>query len=96
MQLLKIDVTKIDKALLFKGARGTYLDAVLHDNKEGTDTYGNDGFIAQSVCKEARERGEKGPIIGNWRHVGQKAAQPQAKPAPKADAADWDGDSVPF
>ena len=72
MQRLKIDVKKIDKALLFAGAKGTYLDATLMDNREGTDQYGNDGFIVQDIGKERREAGEKGPIIGNWKHVGPK------------------------
>lgn len=79
-KLVKIDVTKIDKARLFKGAKGTYLDLVLVDNKDGTDQYGNDGFVTQSATKEEREQGIKMPILGNWRELGQK---PQAKPAPK-------------
>jgi len=75
MIVLKIDVKKIDKSLLFTGAKGTYLDAALVENKGGEDEYGNAGFISQSVSKEARERGEKGPIIGNWKHVGGKPSQ---------------------
>lgn len=69
MRILKIDVTKIDKAHLFKGAKGTYLDAACHDNKGGRDEFGNDGFITQSVSKEARAQGIKGPIIGNWKKL---------------------------
>jgi hypothetical protein len=63
----KIDVTKIDKARLFKGTKGTYLDLSLLENKAGTDQYGNDGFICQDVSKEEREQGIKGPIVGNFK-----------------------------
>ena len=61
---LKIDVTKIDKARLFKGQKGTYLDAVILIRDE-VDQYGNNGMIVQSVTKEEREAGVKGPILGN-------------------------------
>ena len=75
-KLVKIDVTKIDKARLFKGAKGTYLDLVLIDHP---NEYG-DGFVTQSATKEEREQGIKMPILGNWKETG---AKPQAKPAPK-------------
>ena len=56
---------------------------------------GGDGFIVQGLSKEARERGEKGPIIGNWKYHQQKArpGSAAAKPAPAAE--DPDGD-LPF
>ena len=72
---LKIDVSKIDKSKLYKGQKGTYLDAVvfLDDNP---DQYGNNGMITQSVRKEERQRGVKGAILGNARIVGgQQAGQ---------------------
>jgi hypothetical protein len=28
----------------------------------------------QSVSKEAREAGVRGPIVGNWRYIGQGAS----------------------
>lgn len=80
----KIDVKKINKDLLFVGQKGTYLDVAFMDNRDGTDQYGNDGFIVQDVSKEAREAGEKGPIIGNWRHVGQKPAPAQRQQPPQS------------
>lgn len=100
MKLLKIDVTKIDKARLFKGKAATYLDLVMHENKNGTDKYGNDGFITQSCTKEERQNGVKMPIIGNWKRVGARPQAPVDATAPvsgvpstTADAAD---DQVPF
>jgi len=117
MQVLKIDVTKINKDYLFKtkdkedGTKGaTYLDCAIHENKDGVDQYGNAGFITQSVSKELREKGVKGPIIGNWKNIGSNSAPtptppPATRPAatktasrpappPRNDFAD--DDSVPF
>ena len=98
MQKLKINVNLIDKAHLFKGAKGTYLDVTLMENKDGADQYGNDGFIVQDIGKEAREAGQKGPIIGNWRHLQKRTADKPApvakKPAPKDD--DVAPDDIPF
>lgn len=100
MIVLKIDVTKIDKKHFFIGKSGTYMDAALRENQEGTDQYGNDGFIVQNPSKEAREKGEKGPIIGNWKRVGGSSKQKTAEPKPAASKpkppVDDDGDSVPF
>lgn len=101
MIVLKIDVTKIDKKYFFTGKSGTYMDAALRENQEGTDQYGNDGFIVQNPSKEAREKGEKGPIIGNWKRVGGAKQKPaESKPAaakPKPDASPANDDqSLPF
>jgi hypothetical protein len=78
---IKIDVTKIDKERLYKGAKGTYLDAVVFLEDE-PDQYGNNGMITQQVSKEERQNGIKGSILGNVKIVGQtdSIAQPtQAK-----------------
>jgi hypothetical protein len=99
MKLGKIDVTKIKKEHLFKGQKGTFLNITLHENKDGTDQYGNDGFITQGVSKEARERGEKGPIIGNWRRLkpkGQAAPRTATAPAVNQDGPPTEDDDIPF
>lgn len=101
---LKIDVTKIQKNQMFVGKKGTYLDAAVHENKDGTDQYGNDGFITQEVSKEAREAGEKGPIIGNWKYLAKQQSappppprRPTPSPKPPADAdLDPEGKDLPF
>ena len=46
----KINVSKIDKTKLFKGAKGTYLDLAIWVN-ETPDQFGNDISIEQSVKK---------------------------------------------
>lgn len=99
---LKIDVTKIPKERLFKGQKGTYLDAVLMENRGGPDQYGWDGFVSMDTTKEERDAGTKGVIIGNWKHLG--GSKPASKPAPKPAAKppyadktiDEDGEDIPF
>lgn len=98
---IKLDVSKIDKSLLFKGAKGTYCDITLMDNRDGTDQYGNDGFVIQDVGREKRDAGIKGPILGNWKHVGQSSrpVQKSMPPAPAQvdnSATDNMDDDIPF
>ena len=62
---LKINVTRILKDHLYAGKNGKYLDLVVWPNKNGPDQYGNTHFVCQELSKEARDAGEKGPIIGN-------------------------------
>ena len=91
----KINVTKIDKTAMFTGAKGTYLDITLIENKDGRDQYDNDGFVVQELPKARREAGEKGPIIGNYRLLERSRSQP-AKNAPQSQPAPQDSDDVPF
>lgn len=106
---LRIDVTKIDKALLFKGAKGTYLDATLFLEEED-DQYDQCGRISQDVSKAAREAGEKGAILGNAKRLVKKAApqqdtrresrsapaQRQAPPATRQPDVDDESSNIPF
>lgn len=96
MIIAKIDVTKLDKSHFFKGQKGIYTDLMLIPNKDGGDQYGNDGFVSQGVSKEARDKGEKGKIVGNYKKIHRPEA-PQAKPAAKAKVPhEPDQDDVPF
>lgn len=61
----KIDVTKILKEHLFIGNKGTYLDVAIWPNKNGPSDRGETHYIVQEISREARDRGERGPIIGN-------------------------------
>ena len=63
----KIDVMKIDKAHLYKGKSGTYLDFAVWESTN--EKHGNSHFLTQDVSKEAREAGAKGAIIGNLKPV---------------------------
>lgn len=93
---IRITREKIAKEHCYVGKNGTYCDMVLFDNKAGKDQYGYDGFVVQSVSKEARQQGVKGPIIGNWKRVGEDA-KPKPAAATAAPAATEDPDQdIPF
>jgi len=62
---IKLDVTKIEKARLFQGAKGTYLDLTTFIDTTEQDQYENNGFVSQSTSSEEREQGVKTPILGN-------------------------------
>ena len=76
---LKIDVSKIDKARLFQGQKGTYLDATIFVELNELDQYGNSGMITQDVSKDEKQQGVKGNILGNgkvfWVENGQAPQQ---------------------
>jgi len=79
---VKIDVSKIDKDLLFKGAKGTYLDATVFIDMDTADQYGNHGMVTQDISKEARDAGGKGPILGNVKIFWNDGGSPvSSKPA---------------
>lgn len=94
----KIDVTKIDKAHLYKGQKGTYLDITLLENRDGIDQYGNSHMIVQDIGQAARESGERGAILGNAKTFGPTptagAAPPPAQLPPVAE--DPELDPIPF
>jgi len=78
---LKIDVSKIDKARLFQGKKGTYLDATAFIDLDNVSEFGDSGMITQDVTKEEKEQGQKGAILGNskvfWKDNGTQAQQQQ-------------------
>jgi len=104
---LSVNVEKIEKARLFKGQKGTYLDMTVFVDLDEQDQYGNNGFIAQSVSKEEREQGVRTEILGNTK-VFYGANQTQQTPLAgqqnqpvKSVGADGGGadvlnDSIPF
>jgi len=74
MITIKIDVTKINKARLFKGEKGTYLNCTLIDTPNSE--YG-DYMIVEETTKAEREAGTKGTILGNGKIVRPKGEQVQ-------------------
>ena len=58
---LNIDVTKIDKARLYKGKKGTYLTMKVFVDPDNADQYGNNGMITHKKA----EGEERAPILGN-------------------------------
>lgn len=101
---VKINVGKIDKSALFKGAKGTYLDVILWETPN--DQFENDYRVVQDIPRERRDAGEKGEILGNGKNFGDSAkakkAPPQkAAPSAKKPPADLDLDAesdsgIPF
>jgi single-stranded DNA-binding protein len=77
---VRIDVTKIDKARLYVGAKGKYLTMTTFIDLDQKDQYDNNGFIAHE--KKQHEEGNP-PILGNvkvfWKGEGL-AQQPQQRP----------------
>lgn len=85
---LKIDVSKISKDRLFKGAKGTYLDATLFLEEE-PDEYGQNGMITQDVSKEEREAGTKGAILGNAKILQGRGQQQQRREQTGTGGGSW-------
>ena len=93
---LRIDRKKVDRVAVYKAQSGAeYYDFTLLTNRDGPDRYGYDGFIVQDLGKERREAGEKGPIIGNWKHAGKTAQAPAPAAPPPASPPSGD-DEIPF
>lgn len=95
---IKLDVTKIDKERLYKGAKGTYLDLTTFVDTANQDKYENNGFISQSLTKDERDAGEKTPILGNVKvfYTDGEAASNSGKVAKVMQEADLLEDDIPF
>ena len=96
---ISIDVTKIDKGRLITGkpqdrdgvtVNPKYCDLTLIETPDSQ--YGDSHMVVQSVSKEEREAGQRGPILGNAKTFGDDVAQPQPQPAPPMQG----DDDVPF
>jgi hypothetical protein len=98
---LRLDVTKIDKAGLYKGTKGTYLDCVAWPSKT-PGQYGDTHYVVQELSKEKRDAGEKGAIIGNMTVPDDEPPQSQqSRPLQRQQKMDEvftddDSDSIPF
>lgn len=88
---VSINVKKITKSKLYEGKSGTYLDCILVDKP---DNYGNDGFVRENVSREAQDAGEKGVIIGNWKHLGKGKSKP--KPSYQSNPSEPEEEDIPF
>ncbi len=83
---VKIDVSKIDKARLFKGEKGTYLDLTTFIDLENPSEYGDHGFISQSVSKEERDQNVQTAILGNVKVFFTGESQADNRPAQASQA----------
>lgn len=96
---LKIDVSKIQKDKMYKGAKGTYLDAVVFVDVDNKDQYDNNGMIKQSWKDD---KNDQTPILGNarvfWSGDSQQQRAPQQQrqtPPVVEDSIEFD-DELPF
>ena len=81
-----IDVTKIEKNLLYKGKKGTYLDLSIWFNDE-PDQYGNDCSIQQTTKKD-----EPKIFLGNGKYY-----RPKEEPSKSStDEADGEYTELPL
>ena len=99
---LSIDVTKIDKSRLKEvklkaGATAKYLNLTLIENRNGRDSYGNDGMVVESATKEERAAGKRGAILGNYQIQGVRpdTGTPGTEPPDSAEEPP-ESDDVPF
>jgi hypothetical protein len=95
MMTAKINVSKVEKARLFEGKNGKYIDIVLIPTPNSQ--YG-DYIIKQQCTKEERERKLEMPIIGNAKFLDRtKSSKPTPKAEPcKPDDSPPEADDVPF
>ena len=104
---LKLDVTKIDKARLFQGEKGTYLNCTAFIDLSELDQYGNSGMVTQDVSKDERDGGVKGAILGNSKvfytegfdkptEQGQVQQVANSIPSAPQPTQDFTNDDIPF
>jgi len=58
---IKIDVSKIDKARLYKGAKGNYLTMTAFIDVDNQGQFGDNGMVTH----KKNEGEERAPILGN-------------------------------
>lgn len=92
---LSIKTEKIDKTHLIEGKNGKIISVILFENEDGEGKYGDHGFAVQGIKKELRDKGVRGPIIGNWRYVGQGASA-AGNASNRNNALEGEDESVPF
>lgn len=91
----KIDVKKIDKARLFQGKTGLYLDVVLVPIPQSK--FDDDYMVVQQVSKDERHAGVKGNILGNARIMdAARSPKPPTPAEPARSAPSTSDEDIPF
>ena len=80
---VKLNVSQIDKARLFRGEKGMYLDATVFIDTEQESQWGDNGMVTQDVSKEERDQGIKGNILGNVKVFWSGPSDQQQQQAPQ-------------
>ena len=94
---IQIDVSKIDKARLYKGKKGNYLTMTAFIDLHEIDQYGNSGMVTHKKGKDE----ERAPILGNtkvfWASDWEVAKQDKPQAQQHSNVPDFDDDgSIPF
>lgn len=94
----RLNLDLIDQDEVFKGRKGNYIDIAILENKEGEDQYGFHGMIVQSISRERRDKGDRGPILGNWKPIQPRdTIAPAPEPRTQAPApGSTQEDDIPF
>lgn len=95
---VKLDVTKVLKEHLFNGKNGAkYLDVALLPVRESK--YGETHVALQDLPRELRDKGQKGPILGNATErlpEGYQGDAPAQRPAPSRGPRPLPNDGAAF
>ena len=95
---VQINVDAIEKKHLYKWKKGTYLNVALVNTPDSQ--YGQDYMVTQDIPKEARDAGERGPILGNasalFLEDGKPAAKSDGPGETVAPVNDDKSDDLPF
>jgi len=94
---LSIDVSKLDKSRLYKGAKGTYANLTVFIDSN-PDQYGKNGGVKEQATKDERDQKVKMPFVGNatifWSdNPDFQQARVEQTQEPATDEFD---DSIPF
>ncbi len=73
---ISVDVNKINKAKLYKGEKGTYLNLMV-EVKDGPDQYGNDASCWEGQTKDERAQKVNRNYLGNGKTVWSSESAPQ-------------------
>ena len=94
---LSIDVSKLDKSRLYKGAKGTYANLTVFIDSN-PDQYGKNGGVKEQATKDERDDKVKMPFVGNatifWSD-NSDFQQARVEPAQEPATDEFD-DSIPF
>lgn len=93
---LSIDVTKIDKSRLYKGAKGTYLNITVGVNDDA-DQFGNQVSCWENQTEEERKAKAQRNFLGNGKVLfsdDHKAKAQEVSNEPSA--VDVSGDELPW
>ena len=93
---ISIDVTKIDKSRLIKGAKGTYANITVSVNDED-DKFGNNASVWESQTKEERDDKEDRNFLGNGKVIWTSQSSNDApKKSSKKSKQEVEEDDLPF